>query len=62
MAKTFKEIRIYGALSFPRQEHPYLAMDCQFNGGKENREAPLHVIGPLESQGHQNYRGVTQTE
>jgi hypothetical protein len=22
-------------------------MDCQFNGEKENREAPLHVTGDL---------------
>jgi hypothetical protein len=47
MAKTFKEIRIYGAPLFPRQETSILTMDCQFNGEKENREAPLHVTGDL---------------
>jgi hypothetical protein len=47
MAKTFKEIHIYGAPSFPWQETSYRAMDCQFNGEKENREAPLHVTGDL---------------
>jgi hypothetical protein len=47
MAKTFKEIRIYGAQSFPQQETSIRAMDCQFNGEKENREALLHVTGDL---------------
>jgi hypothetical protein len=47
MAKTFKEIRNYGAPSFPQQENPYRAMDYQFNGEKENREALLHVTGDL---------------
>jgi hypothetical protein len=28
-------------------KHPYQAMDCQFNGEKENREASLHVTGDL---------------
>jgi hypothetical protein len=32
---------------FLGKKHPYWAMDCTFNG---------------ESQGHQNYRGVTQTD
>jgi hypothetical protein len=43
MAKTFKEICIYGAPSFPQQETFIRTMDCQLNGEKENREAPLHV-------------------
>jgi hypothetical protein len=32
---------------FLRKKHPYRAMDCQFNGEKENREASLHVTGDL---------------
>jgi hypothetical protein len=47
MAKTFKEIRIYGASSFPRQETSIPGHDCQFNGEKENREVSLHVTGDL---------------
>jgi hypothetical protein len=47
MAKTFKEIRINGHRRFLRKKHPYRAMDCQFNGERENREAPLHVTGDL---------------
>jgi hypothetical protein len=47
MAKTFKEIHIYGAPSFPQKETSIRAMDCQFNGEKENREAPLHVTRDL---------------
>jgi hypothetical protein len=47
MAKTFKEMHIYGALCFIGKKHPYWAMDCQFNGEKENREASLHVTGDL---------------
>jgi hypothetical protein len=46
-AKTFKEIRIYGAPLFPRQQTSIPAMDCQFNGEKENREASLHVTRDL---------------
>jgi hypothetical protein len=40
---------IYGALLFPRElkKHPYRAMDCQFNGEKENQEASLHVTRDL---------------
>jgi hypothetical protein len=47
MAKTFKEKRIMGHRRFLGKKHPYRAMDCQFNGEKENREAPLHVTGDL---------------
>jgi hypothetical protein len=36
-----------GHRRFLGKKHPYRAMDCQFNGGKENREAPLHVTGDL---------------
>jgi hypothetical protein len=32
---------------FLGKKHPYWAMDCQFNGEKENREATLHVIRDL---------------
>jgi hypothetical protein len=32
---------------FLGKNHPYRAMDCQFNGEKENREASLHVNGDL---------------
>jgi hypothetical protein len=32
-------------LLFLGKKHPCWAMDCQFNGAKENREAPLHVTG-----------------
>jgi hypothetical protein len=47
VAKTFKEIHILGHRRFLGKKHPYRAMDCQFNGEKENREAPLHVTGDL---------------
>jgi hypothetical protein len=36
-----------GHRRFLSKKHPYRAMDCQFNGEKENREAPLHVTGDL---------------
>jgi hypothetical protein len=36
-----------GHRHFLGKKHPYRAMDCQFNGEKENREAPLHVTGDL---------------
>jgi hypothetical protein len=39
---VFKEHR-----HFLGKKHPYRAMDCQFNGEKENREALLHVTGDL---------------
>jgi hypothetical protein len=32
---------------FLGKKHPYQAMDCQFNGEKENREASLHVTRDL---------------
>jgi hypothetical protein len=32
---------------FLGKKHPYRAMDCQFNGEMENREAPLPVTGDL---------------
>jgi hypothetical protein len=47
MDKTFKEINIYGDHHFLGKKHPYQAMDCQFNGDKENREESLHVTGDL---------------
>jgi Zn ribbon nucleic-acid-binding protein len=36
-----------GHRHFLGKKHPYRAMDCQFNGEKENREALLHVTGDL---------------
>jgi tRNA(Phe) wybutosine-synthesizing methylase Tyw3 len=36
-----------GHSRFLGKKHPYRAMDCQFNGEKKNREAPLHVTGDL---------------
>jgi tRNA(Phe) wybutosine-synthesizing methylase Tyw3 len=36
-----------GHRRFLGKKHPYRAMDCQFNGEKENREASLHVTGDL---------------
>jgi hypothetical protein len=36
-----------GHRRFLGKKHPYRAMDCQFNGEKENQEASLHVIGDL---------------
>jgi hypothetical protein len=36
-----------GHRRFLGKKHPYRAMDCQFNGEKENREAPLHVTRDL---------------
>jgi hypothetical protein len=32
---------------FLSKKHLYRAMDCQFNGEKENREASLYVTGDL---------------
>jgi hypothetical protein len=34
-----------GHCRFLGKKHPYRAMDCQFNGEKENQDAPLHVTG-----------------
>jgi tRNA(Phe) wybutosine-synthesizing methylase Tyw3 len=36
-----------GPCRFFGKKHPYRAVDCQFNGEKENREASLHVTGDL---------------
>jgi hypothetical protein len=36
-----------GHRRFLSKKHPYQAMDCKFNGGKENPEAPLHVTRDL---------------
>jgi hypothetical protein len=32
---------------FLGKKDPYRAMDCQFNGEKENHDAPLHVTRDL---------------
>jgi hypothetical protein len=42
-----KKYVFMGHCRFLGKKHPYQAMDCQFNGEKENREAPLHVTGDL---------------
>jgi hypothetical protein len=42
-----KKYVFMGHRRFLSKKHPYRAMDCQFNGEKENREAPLHVTGDL---------------
>jgi hypothetical protein len=42
-----KKYIFMGNCRFLGKKYPYRAMDCQFNGEKENREAPLHVIGDL---------------
>jgi hypothetical protein len=36
-----------GHRRFLGKKHSYRAMDCQFNGKKESREASLHVTGVL---------------
>jgi hypothetical protein len=36
-----------GHRRFLGKKHPYRAMDCQFNGERNNQEAPLHVTGDL---------------
>jgi hypothetical protein len=42
-----KKYVFMGHRRFLGKKHPYRAMNCQFNGEKENREAPLHVTGDL---------------
>jgi hypothetical protein len=42
-----KKYVFMGHRCFLGKKHPYRAMDCQFNGEKENREVPLHVAGDL---------------
>jgi hypothetical protein len=42
-----KKYVFMGHRRFLGKKHPYRAIDCQFNGEKENREAPLHVTGDL---------------
>jgi hypothetical protein len=42
-----KKYIFMGHLRFLGKKHLYRAMDCQFNGEKENREALLHVTGDL---------------
>jgi hypothetical protein len=36
-----------GHRRFLGKKHPYRAMDCQFNGEKNNQEVPLHVTVDL---------------
>jgi hypothetical protein len=51
-----KKYIFMGHHHFLGKKHPYRAMDCQFNGEKENREAPLHTNNhtsmSLEMQNH----------
>jgi hypothetical protein len=42
-----KKCVFMGHHCFLGKKHPYWAMDCQFNGEKENREVSLHVTGDL---------------
>jgi hypothetical protein len=42
-----KKYIFMGHCCFLGKKHPYRAMDYQFNGGKGNREASLHVTGDL---------------
>jgi hypothetical protein len=42
-----KEYVFMGHRRLLDKKHPYRAMDCQFNGEMENREASLHVTGDL---------------
>jgi hypothetical protein len=42
-----KKYAFVGHRHFLGKKHPYRAIDCQFNGEKENREALLHVTGDL---------------
>jgi hypothetical protein len=42
-----KKYVFMGHRHFLGKKHPYRAMDCQFNGEKENREVSLHVTGDL---------------
>jgi tRNA(Phe) wybutosine-synthesizing methylase Tyw3 len=42
-----KKYIFMGHRHFLIKKHPYRAMNCWFNGKKENREAPLHVTGDL---------------
>jgi hypothetical protein len=42
-----KKYVFMGHISFLGKKHPYRAMDCQFKGEKDNREASLHVTGDL---------------
>jgi hypothetical protein len=42
-----KKYVFMGRHRFLSKKHQYRAMDCQFNGEKENREVSLHVTGDL---------------
>jgi hypothetical protein len=49
-AVWLRHSKIYVFMGYHRfldKKHPCWSMDCQFNGEKENREAPLHVTGDL---------------
>jgi Zn ribbon nucleic-acid-binding protein len=45
-----KKYVFMGHCRFLGKKHPYRAMDCQFNGEKENQEVPLHVTGDLVAE------------
>jgi hypothetical protein len=60
-----KKYIFMGHCCFLSKKHPYRAMDYQFNGGKGQSRGVVACdwrSSPLESQRHQNYRGVTQTD
>jgi hypothetical protein len=59
MAKTLKKYVFIGHCPFLNKKHPYRAMDCQFNRGKENREASFHVTGDLV---HLKVKDIKTTE
>jgi hypothetical protein len=45
--RNSKKFAFMGHRCFLSKKHPYRDIDCQFNGEKENRAAPLHVTGDL---------------
>ena len=52
-------------LCFLPKKHPYRDMDCQFDGGKGESNGVFACVrngGPLASQRHQNYKGVTKED
>ena len=48
-----------GNRRFLPKKHPYRDMDCQFDGEKENRMAPLHVSG---EEVHLQVKGIKTIE
>jgi hypothetical protein len=54
-----KKYIFMGHRCFLVKKHPYRAMDCQFNGEKENRDVPLHVTRDLV---HLKVKDIKTTE